>query len=277
MKPLACRYSIIQFVPYVETGEFANIGIVLVCPQTGYFGFLLQERRTKRITDFFEGLERGHFRRAVDAVKVELGRVRTSILTRRDKNDGDFVRGVFNALTMPREAIVRFSETRVLMTVDPAAALQEKFDHYVDHSFATPEYVEQTMNGRLKDLLARLSLIAPFRPARIGNEVVNAKFDFVQTLDGEPLKVIKALNLTHKDANDMAAHGDVWLGKLKRLRKFDLAPPEILFNVELAEQNAGGRFDLGFDIVKELKNNGVDVVTGHDKVALDQIKEFAEA
>jgi hypothetical protein len=27
-----CKYSIIRFLPYTETGEFANIGIVLYVP-----------------------------------------------------------------------------------------------------------------------------------------------------------------------------------------------------------------------------------------------------
>lgn len=277
MKPLACRYSIIQFVPYVETGEFANIGIVLVCPQTGYFGFLLQERRTKRITDFFAGLERGHFRRAVEAVGEELGRLRARLLAREHQGDSELVRTLFNALTMPREAIVRFSAPRILVTKDPEQTLKQKFEHYVEHSFATPEYVEQAMNGRLKDLLAQLQLVAPFKPARIGNDVVNAKFDFVQTLDSEPRKVIKALNLAHSDANDIAAHGDVWLGKINRLRRLREIPSDILFNVELADPNDEGRFGVGMDILKELRGQDIVVVPGHDRDALQQIKGFAQA
>jgi hypothetical protein len=30
---------------YLETGEFANVGVAMVCPQTGYFGFRLQHPR----------------------------------------------------------------------------------------------------------------------------------------------------------------------------------------------------------------------------------------
>ena len=35
MKPLACRYAIVQFMPYAETGEFANVGVVLCLSADG--------------------------------------------------------------------------------------------------------------------------------------------------------------------------------------------------------------------------------------------------
>lgn len=278
MKPLACRYSIIRFVPFVETGEFANVGIVLACPETKYFNFVLQNRKTRRITDFFEGIDRAHYRNAIKAVEGELARIRGLLL-----GDGgtqyspDTVRVMFSALTQPREAVIRFSQPRVLLTDDPARILQEKFDHYVDHSFATTEYVERIMNARLKELLGQLRLVAPFKPARIGGDVVSAQFDFVQKIDDEPLKAIKALNLTHKDANDMAAHGDVWLGKIGRLKRLQQIPEDVLFNVELPDPSEGKRYDIGMEIVHGLREHQVIVVPGHDSMALRQIRDFAEA
>jgi hypothetical protein len=57
MKKFACRYAVVQFVPYSETGEFANVGVVLICPETGYFGFQLQTRKYARVTAFFDELK----------------------------------------------------------------------------------------------------------------------------------------------------------------------------------------------------------------------------
>lgn len=276
MKPLACRYSIIRFAPFVETGEFANVGIVLACPKTRYFGFLLQDARTKRITDFFKGLERTHYKNAIKAVEGELGRIRAMLLREGAQNDEEAVRGVFTALTMPKEAIIRFSQPRVLLTDDPKQTLQDKFDHYVDHSFATPEYVETAMNARLKEMLSRLALVAPFKPDRLG-KVVSAHFDFVQKIDGEPKKIIKALNLTHKDANDVAAHGDVWTGKISRLQKDGAVPRDMLFNVELADPTDHVRHEIGVEVLRELERHNILVVPGHDNQAIRRIREFAEA
>lgn len=36
MKKFACQYAIDRFLPYMETGEFANVGIVMLCPDAGF-------------------------------------------------------------------------------------------------------------------------------------------------------------------------------------------------------------------------------------------------
>ena len=52
MKKYACQYAIVRFLPYLETGEFANVGIVMLCPDAGFFDFKLL-RHVRRITAFF--------------------------------------------------------------------------------------------------------------------------------------------------------------------------------------------------------------------------------
>ena len=275
MKPLACRFSIIQFVPYTETGEFANIGIVLTCPQTGYFNFLLQNRKSKRVTDFFDALDRGFYLSAVRTVEEQLMRMRATAYQITSADKAEVLRTMFTSLVHPREAIIRFSETKVLLTKDPEQALKEKFDHYVGHSFATPEYVEHTMNARLRNFLQGLDLPAPFKPARVGNDAVNAKFDFVQTIDSKHLKIIKALNLSQADANDIAAHGDVWRGKFERLGRMNQLPDDILINVTLAPSNKPAHHDIGQEIVYELAKK-MTVVEGSGQTAMRKIQNFAE-
>ncbi len=41
MKQFVCNYAPVRFLPYRETGEFVNVGVVLHCPQTDFFGFRL--------------------------------------------------------------------------------------------------------------------------------------------------------------------------------------------------------------------------------------------
>ncbi len=69
MNKIACQYVIVRFAPYVETGEFANVGILMMAPRHGYFGFKLETRRHGRITRFFEELEPKLYREAPDAAR----------------------------------------------------------------------------------------------------------------------------------------------------------------------------------------------------------------
>lgn len=99
MTPQICRYAIIQFTPFSETGEFANVGIVLSCPKTGFFKFRLQKRKYKRITDFFEGIERSDYLNAIAATEFEL----EYVIQKTQNETGDQLRHYFTSLVRPRE------------------------------------------------------------------------------------------------------------------------------------------------------------------------------
>ena len=74
MKEIVCNYAIARFRPYRETGEFANIGVVLICPQLDYFGYTFETRKHKRITDFFPELDLEIFKAGLAGQLKELGR-----------------------------------------------------------------------------------------------------------------------------------------------------------------------------------------------------------
>ncbi|EQD37440.1 phage associated protein, partial [mine drainage metagenome] len=49
----AARYAIIRFLPYAQTEEFANVGVVLHASATGAFIFRLNPK-WRRIGAFFD-------------------------------------------------------------------------------------------------------------------------------------------------------------------------------------------------------------------------------
>jgi len=261
MKNFACRYAIVQFVPYTETGEFANVGIVIACPETGYFDFKLQTRRYARITAFFDELNADVYRMALKSIQTELERIQRLIadLPATPKR-ADQIRDVLTALTPPREAMVRFNQVRPLLTQDPAAQLIKLFDHYVDHSFATPEYVEQTITKRIQNLLDGLALPAPFKSERIGDDQIHANFPLVQRMDGELTKIIKPFNLAQDEPNRIFDHGDAWLQKVRRLRRRDLLPRDVLFAVAAPPESDVKRFGAYKEICIELRQENVQLV-----------------
>jgi Protein of unknown function (DUF3037) len=254
MKPLACRYAIVQFMPYAETGEFANVGVVLACPQTGYFDFKLQTRRYGRVTAFFDELHREVYLGAIKTIQTELERIHRMVADLPASADrADQIRGLLGALTHPREAIVRFGMVRPMLTADPAAQLHRLFDHYVDRAFATHEYIEQTITRRIQTLLDGLNLPAPFKSERLGDDQIHASFPLVQRVRGQVAKVIKPFNLAQNEANAIYAHGDAWLQKVRRLRKRELLPKDVLFAVAPPPQADVKRFGAYQEICEEFK------------------------
>ena len=272
MKKFACRYAVVQFVPYVETEEFANVGVVMICPETGFFDFKLQTRRWGRITAFFDELPSAVYRRALKVLQDELVRIKEMAELARGAQSQ---REIFEALVHPREAIVRFGQERVLLTDDPLAELDRQFEHYVERTFATPEYVEKKIEKRLKALLDQVtSPQCAFKPERIGNDDYYANFPLVQKLDGVAQKIIKPFNLSHDEPVSIYDHGEMWLAKVRRLRNQGLLPDKILFAVAVPPEVDVRRRVAADEICRELRQLNVAPV---NQDAETQITQWAVA
>lgn len=272
MKRIGCRYAIVRFLPYAETQEFANVGIVLACPETGFFGFRLEIRHTKRFTDFFKELDARVYRHAIAGFELELERIAGVVARRRPSPDQ--MRSLFDALVHPREAIIRFGSARALLTEDPQQAVEKLFGHYVGRDFVTHDYKEQTLTKRVRGLLDGLDLPAPFREKEIGDDYVHAQFPLVQVADEKAVKAIKPFFLAQEEPIKILKHGGLWVEQVKFLRRRQLLPDAVMFAVEGPEPSEGMRFEAFEEICADLRGYDVQVaVAAHEQ----QIKAFATA
>jgi len=268
MNKLACRYAILRFLPYTETGEFANVGVVLACPATGFFGFKLETRRYARFTHFFRELDRQVYIRAINAFKNELERVRKVHEHARD----EVLRDVFTALIHPREAILRFGEPRAKLVNDPAQALEQLYEHYVEHDFVHHEAHEKEMEHKVQQIIKGLVLDNPFREERVGDDEYAVRFPFVQVVGDHPRKIIKPFFLAQEETTAIFNHGDLWIGKLKRLKQRRMLPKNVLFTVQSPEKGDRKRFGAFDDVLKELENYAEIAMVGNKA----DITQFAE-
>ena len=136
MNEVVCNYVLARFRPYRETGEFVNVGVVLVCPETGYFDYLFETGDCPRVTSFFPELAVDVFQAGLSGLLKELARVTAREQEEhvrqpaiRDGTPASLAR--FRELVRPREALFHFSEARTVMAADPRAKLQELFDRYI--------------------------------------------------------------------------------------------------------------------------------------------------
>ena len=269
MKKLACRYAIVHFLPYTETGEFANVGVVVACPTTGFFGYKLETRRYARYTNFFRDLDKNVYLRAIGAMRDELERIRGLL-----EHSGEHViRDAFAALTHPREAMLRFGETRAVLADDPARALEQLYGHHVEHDFVTQEYREHVLEQRVQQLIKGLNLAHPFKEEKIGDEEFAVRFPLVQTIEREHTKIIKPFFLAQDNTIAIYNHGDLWLAKLNRLRHRKQLPKHILFSVEAPEPTDNKRYKAFSEVRRELEQLTEVATIDNEK----RIKQFAMA
>ncbi len=261
----ACHYSIVRFVPFVETEEFANVGVVLFAPDARYFGFRLMVNRSSRVTNFFEQLESATYRAVMRGLRDELERLDgafKSLGTDRRYRELDLSRGMalWSEMIKPKESLVRFSEGRVALATDPAEKLKALFGHYVERNFVTREYQEKTLERNVRGVLRSAELADRFLEAPIGNDEYHANFPFVQLLNEKPVKVIKALTLQQSNSARVLDHGGSWIMRVQNLRRRSLLPDRVLFAVDGDADEPSLRGKARREIASELRHLGVTVV-----------------
>lgn len=269
MNRLACQYAIIRFLPYAETGEFANVGIVLACPETGFLDArLMPTKKTGRITGFFEQLDKQIYRDTLNYLDDELQRVRQMVRDAGHRDGGVLVKQMFAGLTRPREALLRFGETRVVLAEDPVVTLDKLFARFVGRDFANKQYHDKVLERGVREVLMRANLREYFKPAEVGSENLHIQVPFVHMRDGQPTHAIKPLDLGKDEANQVYEHGGHWLERVRRLGKHELLPTAMLFAVKAPTSAHTAVRKAADEIICELKEEGVLVAEATDAAAI---------
>lgn len=241
------NYSVVQFLPYPETGEFVNVGIVLICPQLGRFEFHVKAGRTRRVQDFFPEMNHALYEQGTKQLGAELKRIRALVdVDRRERQmvlpaEQQRLMSLFSEVIRKRESLFRFSAPATVMAEDPSVELERLFDDYVRRQFArTVEYQETIMKRRLQELFRARDLMRLYREETIGDENYHVKFPFYRAASDVHATdcAIKPLALAHQDSTKIVEHGDVWLARVRRLRDMNKLPHDVLFVVRPPESGS---------------------------------------
>lgn len=275
MNKFACHYALLRFRPFVETGEFANVGVVLMAPDAGFFGYRLLTHYS-RITRFFHQLDRGVYLRGRGLFKQEVDRFAAD-LRRLALGDGHatpdlpLAGRLFTEFVRPREAMLQFDDQRIALADDPQAKLDTLFDHYIERNFVTREYQERLLETMVRKLLVGRQLGAAYRAEKVGNPEFTVNFPFVHRHDGRADRIIKPLYLAQDDSTKLLTHGGQWVDKVRRLRKRDALPEAVLFPVKAPARDTKP-YQAFEEIREDLQATGVTVVAANDE---ESILQFA--
>lgn len=268
MNRFACQYAIIRFLPYAETGEFANVGVVLACPATGYFGArLMPTRKTGRITGFFEQLDKRIYREAMAYLKEELDRLGDLVCERGAGNQG-FVQQTFAGLTRPREALLRFGETRVILAEQPADTLNQLFATVVERDFVDRAYHDQILVRGVRETLRKANLRERFQEGDLGNDDLHIHVPFVHKREGRAQLAIKPLDLDKDVPNLVYEVGGRWVERVQRMQRHQLLPDAMLFAVKMPGPGIDRAQTAANEILDDLLRSGMKVAAITDTAAI---------
>ena len=255
MKEYACHYAVARFRPYPDGGEFVNVGVLLCCPQTGTFDFVLETaRRRARVTHFFPELDAKIYRDGLNAWREELIRLHFSATPAT-------ALALFEGATQPKATAWQTGSAGVVLTDNPRQALQELFARYVLRQYeATREAPELRLRRRVAGLLRGQALLRFYPERRIGGEDYGATLPFVywpQEAE-KPLKAIKPLYLNRNTPGEVYDYADDWIARIKRLRRRNAWPAQSLFAVQAPA--VGARSHAAYvEVAAELRALEVEV------------------
>jgi hypothetical protein len=266
MKQFVCNYAPVRFLPYREVGEFVNVGVVLHCPQTDYFGYRLAPlKRTGRVTGFFPELDVKLLKAALRGIARELDRVQANhrMLPTREEVAPDIAKQRvqrFLEVIRRREGLLHFGEAGTLMSGSPQEALDELFGRFVERQFAQKmEYQETVMRVRLACLLRDWRLARYYDVnKKVGDDDFHVVMPFVHYDGGVAVKAIKPLDLNRDESSDVYHHGGAWVKNMERLQSRKLLPTAVIFTVQLPE--TGKQLKAAEDICAEFRQLGVEPV-----------------
>ncbi len=261
MNRLFAHYTLIRLLPQADAGEFANIGVVMACPDTGFFGFRLA-RRQRRVTQFFEEITRELLTRLRKELTAELHHIGEIMATTRSRTQ---MLHVMQDLAKPRETLVRYAPLRTLVTEDPVADLDRLFMRYIQRDLSVaPQPYEQQLTRLVRRTLAGEKLAEAFVPDDVGTDEFHVHLPLVYERDGQTIAAIKPLDLTQDEPTKIYTHGDVWLGHIRRLERMHLRPEGLLIAAEGPDVADDKRHRAYRDIVDELAQMQVTVVDRTD-------------
>jgi hypothetical protein len=277
MNQFVCKYAVTRFLPYRETEEFVNIGVLLLCEPLGFLGFRLEKRRVTRIREFFQELNSTVFLEGVKALEGELNRM---VPRDRDQPENQMVMpwtaqqaaNAFEYFTKPRRTLFCFSEPRVILSSSPSETLKTLFAHYVHRQFAqTKEYQEQLMRISIQHHLRDWSLSPFYRACEMGPDIYKMKFPFVHLSEsGTATHAIRPLHLDRRDTTAILRKGDEITGGFRRLSASGALPDKCMVVVKTPK--GGLRSEAANQVCEEVRKMNV-IVSPYSDVA--QLREFA--
>lgn len=122
-----CNYALLRFLPYPETGEFVNVGVVVNCLQPCFLHFVAEKRMPGRAKALFPRQSENKFEAAQASLKEELDRVTAMVAKARDPKSCRIAFHVVRA----RESVLRFGEPRTIPSTDTQNLAEELFNRYV--------------------------------------------------------------------------------------------------------------------------------------------------
>jgi hypothetical protein len=220
-----CMYAVVRFMPFAETREFANVGVVIIAPKLGLYDFKLAPKSFNRVTNFFDDLDGIVYKHAIEGFNAELQRIRNYLV--HEHVHGKNLVEYFQEITRTRESVLHFGEVGTMLTENINVAADKLYERLIGRNFTeNKEYKEQQMIRVLKSqLTSKLPLDVRYTQKKLKAGIFDISVPLVNRINGS-YRIIKPLAFEQKNVLLAMEHGETWVGRLKKLIDSDVVQAE---------------------------------------------------
>lgn len=251
-----CMYAVVRFMPFAETREFANVGVVVIAPKLGLYDFKLAPQKFGRVTQFFDDLDGVVYKHAIEGFEAELERVRNYLAHNYVQGKG--LVEYFKEITRTRESVLHFGEVGTLLTDNVNVTVDKLYDRLIGRNFtATKEYKEQQMVRVLKSqLISHLPKDVRYTKQNIKAGMFDISMPLVTKINSN-YRIIRPLAFEQKNVLQAMEHGETWINRLKKLINSEvIEASRALFALEKPVNRKLEFIKVYEDVYAEIQNLG---------------------
>lgn len=267
MNKLVFHYAVLRFMPNIDTREFANVGLVLVAPDSGKFVFKLAPERFTRIIRFFGSSNEEVYRESVALFSDELNRFQKYCLDNGLR--GNKLAEQFREQVRLRESVIYYSPIGTMIGEHPEKALIELYERLVMRAGGAELDTEHAMARSLRNDIAEKFKIS-YAEQVLSVDSYDITLPLVHKKD-KRYSVIQPLAFEQENALTAIEHAETWLRRIKRLVENRVLQPEwTLFTLKMSADSA---FDRVYaDVRYQISAEGLQVCN-YDE--MNTIRRFA--
>ncbi|HFQ4957718.1 TPA: DUF3037 domain-containing protein [Vibrio vulnificus] len=261
-------YAVVRFMPFAETEEFANVGIVLWGTKPKTIEIKLAPVPFQRINSFFDDLDGKLYPQARHYMELELKR----IMKYANEVGPNQLDSLMQEVTRQREGVMIFSEVGTILGDDAKTVVNKLYETYIGRDLPlSKEQREHKMVQELKRKLLQSPL--QYKEKAIETGFGKIKVPLVTNI-GANLRAIKPMAFNHPRAMEIADHGDKWISRVRHaIDANSIKPEDFLFTVE-EPKSRKEEPQRAFEIIcNSMKSLGVNVIPFKDK---QKVLEFAK-
>ena len=248
------NYTVLRYVHDVLTGEFVNVGLVMLIPGSPLI-FHETRKTFSRIKDVFPDLDSDAYKEAMRSIDRSLKNIQKNLVDegffKENKNAGDYAR----IALPPDDSSLQWSPSGSGLTINPEKTFNELFSRYITYynreksRLRNDRDLWRIVDGKLKDK----NIDIPFESKKISSDIDQMNFDHVWK-NGR-LNVLEPLSFDLSDQDNIKNKARRYFGHISAVKPgFEKLGQDVKLSFIICAPSKSSLFPAYNDAIKILDN-----------------------